>query len=244
MPNYSAFDLEAVRSLNNDVDGDVLWNLDNEATFRDAALRILSSADGLLNIIADTALVLDAPEIRINEGDLIVLDSDTTATQTINGLDFLGSNVLQIQTDEVIQFRINTAGAGASIQAILGESAGSQNFAIINGAATTVFMVNSDGNVEHTAAAESQYRDATTRIFSSATNTLDIEATVLINWSGAGPYCDGQILVLHDILGIGLKTKFSQDFLTGFQNGIPGAIDLYVQQVKSGEFPSLEQSFS
>lgn len=63
---------------------------------------------------------------------------------------------------------------------------------------------------------------------------------------GAGPHCDGQILVTPDMLGItpGKPLTFVKDFMKGETEGISGAIKAYVTQVKSGEFPSMEQSFS
>ena len=62
---------------------------------------------------------------------------------------------------------------------------------------------------------------------------------------GAGPYCDGQVLVTPDMLGItGQQYTFTQNFLVGQTQGIQGAIKEYVRCVKSGEFPSLEQSFT
>lgn len=61
---------------------------------------------------------------------------------------------------------------------------------------------------------------------------------------GAGPDCDGQILVLYDALGItpGKAPRFSRDF-TGTGEGIPGALDAYVSAVKSGGFPTDAHSF-
>lgn len=61
---------------------------------------------------------------------------------------------------------------------------------------------------------------------------------------GAGVDCDGQILVLHDILGLTPKApSFSKDFL--IENGtIQKAVRAYVEQVKDGTFPSPEQSFN
>ncbi len=61
---------------------------------------------------------------------------------------------------------------------------------------------------------------------------------------GAGPNCDAQVLVLHDILGItlGHRPRFSKDFMVG-QKSVQDAIRAYVQAVKSGEFPGLEHSF-
>ena len=59
---------------------------------------------------------------------------------------------------------------------------------------------------------------------------------------GAGSRCDGQILVLHDMLGIGFSHRFTHDFMEGAAN-ISAAIEAYKQAVKSGRFPSHEQGF-
>ncbi|MBK1644350.1 3-methyl-2-oxobutanoate hydroxymethyltransferase [Thiocapsa imhoffii] len=55
---------------------------------------------------------------------------------------------------------------------------------------------------------------------------------------GAGADCDGQVLVLHDMLGINLGhvPRFSRDFMTGGDSVI-AAVRRYVQAVKSGTFP-------
>lgn len=62
---------------------------------------------------------------------------------------------------------------------------------------------------------------------------------------GAGPECDGQVLVLHDVLGItpGKRPKFSKDFMQG-KGTIRTAIEDYVKAVKSGDFPGVEHGFS
>ncbi|KAI6171543.1 3-methyl-2-oxobutanoate hydroxymethyltransferase [Aphelenchoides bicaudatus] len=56
---------------------------------------------------------------------------------------------------------------------------------------------------------------------------------------GAGVKCDGQVLVVHDILGItpGRKSKFVKNFLTG-RDSIHDAIEAYVQEVHEGTFSS------
>jgi 3-methyl-2-oxobutanoate hydroxymethyltransferase len=61
---------------------------------------------------------------------------------------------------------------------------------------------------------------------------------------GAGPYCDGQVLVLYDILGISLGKlpSFSYNFL-GKAGSISDAVQSYVSAVKRGEFPTLGQSY-
>jgi 3-methyl-2-oxobutanoate hydroxymethyltransferase len=64
---------------------------------------------------------------------------------------------------------------------------------------------------------------------------------------GAGPDCDGQVLVLHDLLGIppaqGRPPRFAKSFLAG-SDGIESAVRAYVGAVKSGDFPAAEHSFS
>ena len=62
---------------------------------------------------------------------------------------------------------------------------------------------------------------------------------------GAGPDCDGQVLVLHDFLGIDTghrKPKFVKDFLAD-GGSIAGAISAYAAAVRDGSFPDAEHSY-
>jgi len=61
---------------------------------------------------------------------------------------------------------------------------------------------------------------------------------------GAGVGCDGQVLVLYDMLGISLgrRPKFSKDFMQTAQD-IPSAIQQYHQAVKQLDFPASEHSY-
>ncbi len=61
---------------------------------------------------------------------------------------------------------------------------------------------------------------------------------------GAGTKCDGQVLVLYDMLGLtpGKRPRFSHDFLAE-TGAIPAAITKYVQEVKSGQFPTQAQQY-
>ena len=61
---------------------------------------------------------------------------------------------------------------------------------------------------------------------------------------GAGVDCSGQVLVLHDMLGIfhGKRPRFVKDFMTG-QPDIESAVRAYVQAVKEGTFPGPEHVF-
>ena len=61
---------------------------------------------------------------------------------------------------------------------------------------------------------------------------------------GAGRDCSGQVLVLHDLMGLcnGHRPKFVKDFLTGAPS-LADAICAYVAQVKNGDFPAAEHTF-
>jgi 3-methyl-2-oxobutanoate hydroxymethyltransferase len=62
---------------------------------------------------------------------------------------------------------------------------------------------------------------------------------------GAGPECDGQVLVLHDMLGItsGKSLKFVRDFMMS-GGTIKGAIAAYISEVKAAKFPADEHCFA
>ena len=61
---------------------------------------------------------------------------------------------------------------------------------------------------------------------------------------GAGPDCSGQVLVMHDMLGVfpGRKARFVKNFMEG-QTSIEAAIRAYVNAVKDQSFPAAEHCF-
>lgn len=60
---------------------------------------------------------------------------------------------------------------------------------------------------------------------------------------GAGAGCDGQILVLPDVLGITPHMpRFAKNFLQG-HDSIQSGIEAYVEEVKSGVFPTADHTF-
>ncbi len=62
---------------------------------------------------------------------------------------------------------------------------------------------------------------------------------------GAGPHCDGQVLVLHDVLG--LFERFVPKFVKQYDNlkeKAVTAIEKYKEEVEKGKFPSKEHGFN
>ena len=77
------------------------------------------------------------------------------------------------------------------------------------------------------------------------TETVDVPVIGI----GAGADTDGQVLVMHDMLGMthGRVPRFVHDFLTDERNtthSIEGAFTLYQQSVREGDFPSIQHEFS
>ncbi|TLX94020.1 MAG: 3-methyl-2-oxobutanoate hydroxymethyltransferase [Thaumarchaeota archaeon] len=62
---------------------------------------------------------------------------------------------------------------------------------------------------------------------------------------GSGPDCDGQVLVVHDVLGLyeKIKPKFAKRYLE-LSSDIVKAIESYKNDVISGKFPGNEHSFT
>src|SRR6476619_3223194 len=74
----------------------------------------------------------------------------------------------------------------------------------------------------------------------SVTESLNIPTIGI----GAGKYCDGQVLVMHDMLGI--NTEFKPRFLRQYLNmaeQVTGAVQQYIKDVKSCDFPSEAEQY-
>jgi 3-methyl-2-oxobutanoate hydroxymethyltransferase len=62
---------------------------------------------------------------------------------------------------------------------------------------------------------------------------------------GAGPGCDGQVLVLHDMLG--LNEEFQPKFLKRYAHlatDVRAAVERYAAEVREGRYPGPEHSFA
>lgn len=85
-------------------------------------------------------------------------------------------------------------------------------------------------------------------LFEAIPAALGKELTTLLDVPtigiGAGPDCAGQVLVMHDMLGVfpGKTAKFVRNFMEG-QASIEAAIRAYVESVKNGSFPSSAHCF-
>ena len=79
---------------------------------------------------------------------------------------------------------------------------------------------------------------------SELAKTITAELDIPTIGIGAGRDCDGQVLVLQDMLGIYPRPspKFSRNFMQGAAS-VEEAVKAYIDAVKSGSFPGPEHSF-
>lgn len=76
------------------------------------------------------------------------------------------------------------------------------------------------------------------------TKTVAEKINIPVIGIGAGPYADGQVLVMHDMLGI--NKDFNPRFLRRYadlQSVITSAVENYITDVKSGDFPDANESY-
>jgi 3-methyl-2-oxobutanoate hydroxymethyltransferase len=61
---------------------------------------------------------------------------------------------------------------------------------------------------------------------------------------GAGNYCNGQVLVMHDMLGINIefKPRFLRQYCNLYEQ-ITTGVKQYITDVQSGDFPNASESY-
>ena len=82
------------------------------------------------------------------------------------------------------------------------------------------------------------------KIPAELTKKVSEELTIPIIGIGAGPYADGQVLVMHDMLGI--NKEFNPRFLRRYadlHSSISNAVKNYISDIKAGSFPNDDESY-
>ena len=82
------------------------------------------------------------------------------------------------------------------------------------------------------------------KVPAALTKTVSEELTIPIIGIGAGPDADGQVLVMHDMLGI--NKEFNPRFLRRYADlhtSISNAVENYIADIKSGSFPNKNESY-
>ncbi|REL37557.1 3-methyl-2-oxobutanoate hydroxymethyltransferase [Rhodohalobacter sp. SW132] len=82
------------------------------------------------------------------------------------------------------------------------------------------------------------------KIPSSLAEKVTAELSIPTIGIGAGPHCDGQVLVIHDMLG--LNKDFSPRFLRRYadlNSEMDRAVKQYISDVKEGDFPNEDEQY-
>lgn len=82
------------------------------------------------------------------------------------------------------------------------------------------------------------------KIPADLTKKVAEKLTIPIIGIGAGPHADGQVLVMHDMLGI--NKEFNPRFLRRYadlHSSITHAVEGYISDIKSGSFPNEKESY-
>jgi len=78
------------------------------------------------------------------------------------------------------------------------------------------------------------------KLAKEATESLQIPTIGI----GAGPHCDGQVLVVNDMIGLtkGFRPRFLRQYLDLYE-GIKGAAQSYIADVKANDFPNEKEQY-
>jgi len=180
------FGADSEVNLTHVADVGLLLNSDNVIQFRDSALNIGSSADGQLDIVADTQLEITAPTVEFNtDGQVIALGADGEITLT-----HVHNSGILLNSASVLQFRDSALNIGSSVNGQLDIAADVEleittpTVALTTDGQVLAFGADDDVTLTHVAdtalrinsGMALQFRDSALAINSSTDGQLDIDA--------------------------------------------------------------------
>lgn len=180
------FGADSEVNLTHVADTGLLLNSDNVLQFRDSAITIGSSADGQLDIVADTELQITAPTVELNSDAQILafgVDGDVTLTH-------VADTGLLLNSGSVIQFRDSALNIGSSVNGQLDIAADVEleittpTVALNTDGQVLTFGADDDVTLTHVAdtalrindGMAFEFRDGDLSINSSTDGQLDIDA--------------------------------------------------------------------
>ena len=180
------FGADSEVNLTHVADTGLLLNSDNVLQFRDSAITIGSSADGQLDIVADTELQITAPTVELNSDAQILafgVDGDVTLTH-------VADTGLLLNSASVIQFRDSALNIGSSVNGQLDIAADvdleitTPTVALNTDGQVLAFGADDDVTLTHVAdtalrindGMAFEFRDGDLSINSSTDGQLDIDA--------------------------------------------------------------------
>jgi 3-methyl-2-oxobutanoate hydroxymethyltransferase len=221
----------------------------------DSASNVMAGHTTTLPITLDQMIYHAQSVVRARERSLIVVDipfgyyqsnSEIALASAVRIMKESGANTVKLEGgEEIIESVRKIVSAGIPVMGHLGLTPQS-----INKFGT--YVVRATENAE----AEKLKRDALMlqeagayaivleKIPASLAREVSESLHIPTIGIGGGRHCDGQVLVMHDMLGI--NTEFKPRFLRQYLNlaeQVNGAIQQYITDVKSGDFPNDQEQY-
>lgn len=221
----------------------------------DSASNVMAGHTTTLPITLDQMIYHAQSVVRARERSLIVIDipfgyyqsnSDIALASAIRIMKESGGHTVKLEGgEEVIDAVKKIVGAGIPVMGHLGLTPQS-----INKFGTYVVRATEEGEASKLRKDALLLQEAgcfaivLEKIPAILAKEVTDGLTIPTIGIGAGRYCDGQVLVMHDMLGI--NTDFKPRFLRRYLNldeQITGAIEKYVADVKSKDFPNESEQY-
>jgi 3-methyl-2-oxobutanoate hydroxymethyltransferase len=210
----------------------------------DSASNVMAGHETTLPITLDQMIYHASSVIRAVERCLVVVDipfgsyqsnSDIGLASAIKIMKETGAHAVKLEGgEEVIETVKKIISAGIPVMAHLGLTPQSiykfGTYSVRAKEEEEANKLKQDAELLQTPAA----------LAKEVSESLDIPTIGI----GAGKYCDGQVLVMHDMLGI--NTEFKPRFLRQYlnlQDLTTKAIQQYVADVRSNDFPNETESY-
>ena len=221
----------------------------------DSASNVMAGHDTTLPITLDQMIYHAQSVVRARERSLIVVDipfgyyqsnSEIALASAIKIMKESGGHTVKLEGgEEVIESVKKIVSAGIPVMGHLGLTPQS-----INKFGTYVVRATEEGEAEKLRSDALLLQEAgcfavvLEKIPAALAKKVSESLSIPTIGIGAGGYCDGQVLVMHDMLGI--NTDFKPRFLRRYLNldeQITGAIKQYIADVKDRDFPNESESY-
>lgn len=223
--------------------GDSLGNnvLGYETTIPVTLEEILHHAKAVRRGLRRAFLIGDLPFLTFNVSDERAIESAGRLVKEagVDAVKIEGGEEMASRVEAITRAGMSVMGHIGYTQQRLSEMGGNR---VQGRSERTAEKIVSDAKIMQQAGAFSLILELMPwQIAQMVTESVDIPTIGI----GAGPHCDGQVLVLHDLLGLSdVKLKFPKQYLN-LNEQIERAFSQFKEDVKSGAYPTIEDhSFS
>ena len=216
----------------------------------DSASNVMAGHDSTLPITLDQMIYHAASVIRGTERALVVVDlpfgsyqsnSEVALASAIRIMKETGAHAVKLEGgEEVVDSIKRIVSAGIPVMGHLGLTPQS-----IHKFGTYVVRAKDEAEANKLRSDATILQEAgcfavvLEKIPAALAKEVSEKLTIPTIGIGAGMYCNGQVLVMHDMLGI--NTEFKPRFLRTYLNlaeEVTGAVKKYIADVKNKEFPN------